>query len=167
MVGTSKKMIKHIQKNKDKVSYDIERGIITTERGTHGFICSSTGYIRFKLAGKLVQSHTFFGVLIFGSDLEGMTINHKNGNKLDNRQENLEIMTLEDNVKHEWETGLCKGHASHNAMPVAQVDENGKVLNRFDSLEHASRVLLIYPKRIKDVCIGKKKMICGKTFRFE
>lgn len=60
MVGTSREMINHIQKNKDKVVYDIEKGVVTTEKGTHGFICSSTGYIRFKLSGRVVQAHTFF-----------------------------------------------------------------------------------------------------------
>lgn len=37
---------------------------------------------------------------------DGLTVNHINGNKLDNRPENLEWVTLADNTKHEWETGL-------------------------------------------------------------
>ena len=32
MVGTSREMINHIQKNKDKVVYDIEKGVVTTEK---------------------------------------------------------------------------------------------------------------------------------------
>jgi hypothetical protein len=35
-----------------------------------------------------------------------LSVNHINGNKLDNRPENLEWLTVSDNSKHEWETGL-------------------------------------------------------------
>ncbi|PCD91535.1 hypothetical protein CKY18_15320 [Enterococcus gallinarum] len=166
MVGTSREMINHIQKNKDKVVYDIEKGVVTTEKGTHGFICSSTGYIRFKLSGRVVQAHTFFGVLIFGSDLEGMTINHKNGNKLDNRKENLEIMTLEDNVRHEWQTGLCIAKKPVNQKRVIQKDFQGRVIREFESISEAGRFHNVNPQRIRYVCIGRTVEVNGSSFCF-
>lgn len=166
MVGTSREMINHIQKNKDKVVYDIEKGVVTTEKGTHGFICSSTGYIRFKLSGRVVQAHTFFGVLIFGSDLEGMTINHKNGNKLDNRKGNLEIMTLEDNVRHEWQTGLCIAKKPVNQKRVIQKGFQGRVIRGFESISEAGRFHNVNPQRIRYVCIGRTVEVNGSSFCF-
>ena len=37
---------------------------------------------------------------------EGKTVNHKNGNTLDNSAENLEWLTLGDNIRHGFANGL-------------------------------------------------------------
>ena len=39
-----------------------------------------------------------------------MTVNHKNGNRLDNRAENLEWLSLSDNIKYGFENGQYKQH---------------------------------------------------------
>jgi hypothetical protein len=39
------------------------------------------------------------------------TMNHKNGNKLDDSSENLEWLTAGDNVRHAFANGLNKPHA--------------------------------------------------------
>lgn len=48
---------------------------------------------------------------------QSLTVNHKDGNKLNNNPSNLEWITREDNTKHQWEIGLVnirgEKHPSH------------------------------------------------------
>ena len=59
-----------------------------------------------------------------------ITVNHKNGNKLDNLPENLEWVTLAANTMHEWETGLVnlrgEGQPGHKLKRIQVAD----ILNR-------------------------------------
>ena len=52
-----------------------------------------------KTTAHRVVAETFFGLA------EGMTVNHKNGDKRDNRVENLEYVTAGENTTHSFRTG--------------------------------------------------------------
>lgn len=57
-------------------------------------------------------------------------INHKNGNKQDNRVENLEWCTQQENIVHAWKTGLSKSHMNHpkQSAKVLQFSYDGQTL---------------------------------------
>lgn len=50
--------------------------------------------------------HRLVGIAFVPGYQDGLTINHINGDKLDNRVENLEWVSLARNTQHQWETGL-------------------------------------------------------------
>lgn len=66
---------------------------------------------------------------------DGMTVNHINGNPLDNRAENLEWITLGENIKK----GFAEGLYSNQQNPVVLSADD--VLFAFDSQAEANRFL--------------------------
>jgi hypothetical protein len=53
---------------------------------------------------------------------KGMQTNHKNGSRFDNRPENLEIVTLQENVRHSIE--VLGSHRKGERNPAAKIKES-------------------------------------------
>lgn len=66
---------------------------------------------------------------------EKMTVNHINGNPLDNHVENLEWVTLSENIAKGYESGLYRA----TQKPVVLTSAHGTA--RFDSMESATRYI--------------------------
>jgi hypothetical protein len=74
-------------------------------------------------------------ITFLGLPPEGFTVNHKDGNRFNNAVENLEWLSLEDNIRHGFSTGLY--HTSQKAVSIAR---DGK-LYEFKSMSECDSFL--------------------------
>jgi hypothetical protein len=78
----------------------------------------NNGYLHVTLcksrAKKGMLVHALVALAFIGSRPNKMQINHKNGNKHDNRVENLEYVTSKENIRHACETGLMNNKGENN-----------------------------------------------------
>ena len=88
-------------------------------------------------------------------------INHKWGNKLDNRACALEWCTQIENINHAFKTGLIK-----TKKPVLQFDKHGKLIDKHESQHIAHLETGIVVQNISAVCTGKAKTAGGYIWKF-
>lgn len=124
----SLKMYEFIVENEHRLNYNLAEGKIITPMGTNGTVCTSTGYLRAKVNGKVLQVHQILAVKYFGKECVGFQINHKDGNKLNNLQSNLEICTQQENLEHQKNNNLF--HSSLNEDQVKYIRKNKSVGTR-------------------------------------
>ena len=103
---------------------DAEKGLVYTTRGGGGRKLDAprllegtetpTGYLVVSLREKndkrQIRIHRIIWTAVHGIIPEGMTIDHINNDKHDNRIENLQLMTAVDNSKKAHEEGLVPHH---------------------------------------------------------
>jgi len=80
--------------------------------------------------------HRLIAMAFHGVPDEYMTVNHINGDRNNNTPENLEWLSLEDNIKHGFRTGLY----AKNQHNITLISVDGESVD-FDSQSEASRFL--------------------------
>ena len=111
--------------------------ILSQDVGTHGYALQSIkdGETKRKyLIHRLVAS-----CFCEGFD-PTLTVNHKNGEKLDNRAENLEWITKRENTLHQWRTGLVNNSGENSVSHKLKTSDVHKV-----------REMLFYSHSVKDI----------------
>jgi predicted DNA-binding protein (UPF0251 family) len=67
--------------------------------------------------------HRLVADAFLGPRPEGMVINHKDGNKHNNRYENLEYVSYKDNMAHAREMGLADNRGNRNGQAKLTADD--------------------------------------------
>lgn len=87
------------------------------------------------------------------------TVNHKDGNPLNNNASNLEWATYSENQKHAYENGLIKPkrpYKQKTCRPVIGTDKAGKTI-RFSSVHEAARELGVTVMAVSNVVRENEK----------
>jgi hypothetical protein len=106
-----------------------------------------------------VLLHRLIGMAFVEGFQPGLTINHINGIKTDNRPENLEWVSLSENTKHQWRTGLVdlRGENCHTAkLTSRQVVYIRRLLRQGVSQNALSVVAGVSSSTIQLIAHGKR-----------
>lgn len=136
------------------------------------------GYLCVKLLRKTFKIHRLVATHYLPNPLNKREVNHRYGNKKDNRASELEWATAKENTNHAIDSGLrsrtiirdiskVSGSKNRLAKKIHQLDENGDVINTFDCIADAS--LFMSGKKtstISNHLIGAKLSAYGYKWRY-
>lgn len=107
----------------------------------HEITAGSTGGVYMSISiltegsPKNIYVHVLVALAHYGPKPEGYVVNHKNGNKSDNRPDNLEYVTPSENSQHAYDIGLHEGKG--NSIPIQQFSLKGKFIADHKSIAAA------------------------------
>ena len=118
----------------------------------------SNGYLFIAYKGKHYSVHRLVAELFIPNEEGKGQVNHINGNKADNRVENLEWNTASENQNHAVRNGLRKGN-----VRKVYCKELDKV---FNSMREASKELRTDYKNVWDCCNGNMSQTKGYHLQY-
>lgn len=133
--------------------------------------CSSSGYLHVQLYANRKASTKLVHKLVAEAFVDNSyrlpEVNHIDGNKMNNRLDNLEWVTKSENLRHAARIGLRTspmagrhGKDNPSCKPILQYSLEGTLIRMWDSCADASRVLGINYNCIMSSLSGKGKT-CG------
>lgn len=122
-----------------RILCDPATGVILVDGIPRG-ISHGSGYQRIYAAGVYMQSHRVIWLSVHGPIRDGYVINHIDGNRRNNRLENLEAVTQRQNVQHAHDTPNYHRNVPER-MIAEPVDEDAieHLMETPNGIRHANR----------------------------
>jgi hypothetical protein len=114
--------------------------------------------------------HRLVAIAFISNPENKKEVNHINGNKRDNRVENLEWATSSENRIHSYKTGLqvpIKGSDNKQSKPILQYSMDGIMIKEFAGAREASRVLSLEQASIWKALNGFQKTAYGYIWKYK
>lgn len=155
--------------NPKGIIYDMKRDIIQPlHKNSDGYSCCT---LRLKNGSrKTFKVHRMVAEKFVPNPEDKPEVNHKDGNKENNCDWNLEWVTHSENIQHAWNTGLItdkgerkKGIREKQGKKVINLDTK----EIFISLSEACEKYNIKKSNLSAVCLKKKGYKTAKGFRWE
>ena len=132
-------------------------------------ITNKSGYLHVTLyqngKQKTCKVHQFVMAASLGPCPEGLEVNHRDGNKQNNRLENLEYVTSSENHLHAYRNGLAVG-TPHHEKAVNQFTKDGQFIAEYISQNEAFRQTGVNLRNISSCCHGKLKSAGGYVWKY-
>lgn len=128
----------------------------------------ANGYKEFQLSvngeRKHLMGHRLVALMFIPNPNNKEQVNHINGDKLDNRVENLEWNSSSENNRHAWNNDL---NSAADLRAVIQKNSLGEKLNEFISISEASRETGCHRSKIIAVANGDRKTTGGFVWEWK
>ena len=135
---------------------------------------NKSGYLTIALSKNDIKSTKKIHILVANAFLikhfDFLTVNHKDCNKTNNNVENLEWITLQDNLKHARINNLFKysrGKDNVNSKSILQFDLNNNFLNEFSCAKEIERIYNFNQSNISKCCLNKRKSAYNFIWKFK
>lgn len=127
-----------------------------------------SGYMRIILTKNSKQKATSVHILVAKCFVKNQNnyryVNHVDGDKTNNKANNLEWVTASQNMKHALETGLIKPHPW--SVKVSQYSLDGKLIKTWNRMADVARFLNCHHSQISDCCRGKQNTCKGYIWKY-
>lgn len=121
--GTCAKRLSYIRWNIKNGSYNNMKEHVYkfANRGIKENCLLKNSYLCFEVNGKLLAVHRAVAMAWLPNPENKDEVNHINGDKSDNRHENLEWVTREENLSHALNTGLIRRGSNHQNSKLNEI----------------------------------------------
>jgi len=136
----------------------------TNKKNLKNYVSNGYHTVSIKVGDKVkrISSHRTVAQAFVENQEEKEFVNHKNGNKVDNRAENLEWCTQEENVHHSLDSGFGKT----TTRPIIQYTLEGKEICRYDTIQQVTEEKKYDRSLLIRVCKGRGKTAYGYLWRY-